>query len=273
MSMLLEQKPENRNEGVASKKQAGRPAGYENMSQTLPTKTQILNQGDTVTRYTKDPTSKSNSQENEENTDEEENYGNVAMIKLAKKTDLTNKGQDDMKDMLEIQELGEAPKAPMPLPSSKGKKKGKEKSSAPKPEEHIPEDYVDMSGEQKQSAEKAGTSKAESRDSSELEDYENVNYKDIPVGRKAAVSKVTETSPEEGMEIYENAPGPTSKKTDGNNSDMEDYENTKELKLDKSKKPKGKGKAKPKADENEMEDYENMQDLELYENVHVSRKK
>jgi hypothetical protein len=48
---------------VASKKQAGRPAGYENMSQTLPTGTQIQNQGDNVLRYTKDPTVKINSQE------------------------------------------------------------------------------------------------------------------------------------------------------------------------------------------------------------------
>jgi hypothetical protein len=47
------------------------------------------------------------------------------MIKLAKKTDLTNKGQEDMNEMLDIQELGVAPKAPLPLPSSKGKKKGK----------------------------------------------------------------------------------------------------------------------------------------------------
>ncbi|XP_045180929.2 uncharacterized protein LOC123540183 isoform X2 [Mercenaria mercenaria] len=273
MSVLLETQQTEDAQG-RDKKPAGRPRGYENVSNTQPSSTEIQRQGDNVLRYTKDPTVKEKTKQNEETTDEESPYGNIAMVNLAKKTDLTHTKGEKLKEMLELEELEEAPKAPTLLPVSTAKKKRKEKS-VPVTPAHVPIDYIDMSGSPKGSvpSTEPNTTGVNLEHDAGLEDYENINYSQIPQGRKAAKRTGHETSQEDGLEVYENAPVAQSDNVKGDNSDLEDYENTKELHIKGSERPKGKQKPK-EDDDKDLEDYENMKDmdLELYENTQFQNK-
>lgn len=279
MSVLLENQQTDEESGKdETSKPAVRRPNYENTSQTLPSAKEIIQQGDKVTRYVKDPTLGEKSSENLQKEDEEESpYGNAAMIRLAQNVDTTVKKVEELKEMLDVEELGNAPaapiqkqsKTPLPVRTKTTGKKGKAVQKA----EYVPEDYVDMSGQLGASQQNSGSrvnvepTSADVRDtdfnSPQLEDYENFSFKDIKQGRKAAKVR---PSPEDEMEVYENTAGNQPNKGKGGDSDLEDYENTKDLK----KKPMKSKKTKKNTENSDnMEDYENMADLEIYENAHV----
>lgn len=202
------------------------PRSYEN--QTLPGKdfsTKVLQQNDVVLRYTKDPTEHSTKPNQPQDVGEKiyENHDSIELTKKITGQDLANATESVLSKLLEeveIVRLGSAPE----VPSTK-----KMAGTFKRDESHDHEVYVDMNN----------------HNISQEGDY--VNIKNI--SKAYAGGSENEHGKEDQKKSSERTPTVVLKpqrasKTDlsvtvGNESDLEDYENTKELKkltvLDKNK--------------------------------------
>lgn len=298
ISILVDEKGKNsENQGGLPKSESKttltRP-NYENTGGTLPSNDNILQQGDKIFRYTKDPTEKRKNPEGRVG-DTSSMYGNAAMIRLHANTDLTTVNSSELLEQLELEELPTAPAPelpPAPLPQG-----------SPKDQ---PQDYLDMSTEvtvgpakhagskkplipktaskPKESKSHAKTKMADSNVPSptvtsspavkkppdvkpkpakpggmNLEDYENIKTKSIPKGRQADLK--VEQSAVDGMEDYENSEytkdQPVNVKSKGSKSDLEDYENAESFCEEKKTDAKVKKGMTKESSKTSLEDYEN----------------